>query len=179
MNGEKREIKKGKLLIVGIILLVIIAIVVFFVIKKDDSQGGKKPEGEGQEKVYELPDLTYSDMQVTNVEMEYLADNNQTMVTFLINNTTENHVSKESLTAYLIDSNEETVGEIKTYIDDLAPGKQYSISVVMTGNLTSTAQIKLVKEADQVTQISTPEEPTTTTTNTTAENTNTVEDEEN
>lgn len=201
MREGNREIKKGKLIIAGIIVVAIIAIIVCLVIKKDDTQGGKEQTGDGQENVYELPDLTYSDMQVTNVEMEYLPDNNQTMVTFLINNTTQNNVSKESLTAYLIDSNEETVGQIKTYIEALAPGEQYSISVVMTGNLTSTAQIKLVKDPNQTTSTSAPaanpadgdttddETSNTTTndttntvantTNTTTNESNTVEDEEN
>lgn len=144
---EKRKIKKGKIVAIGIILLIIVAIIIFMIInKKDDTKTENKPgESAKEEVVYNLPDVTYSDMQVTNVEMEYLADNNETMVSFIINNTTANLVENESLTAYLIDGNEEVVGQTKTYIASLAPGEQYSISVILKGNLTSTTQIKLQK----------------------------------
>lgn len=147
MREEKRQIKKGKVILIGIILLIIIATIIIVVVnKKGDTQKGNKPvESKPEEVVYDLPDITYSDMQVTNVEMEYLKDNNETMVSFIINNTTENLVENESLTTYLIDGNEEIVGQTKTYISSLAPGEQYSISVILKGDLTSTTQIKLQK----------------------------------
>lgn len=174
MREEKRQIKKGKLIIVGIILLVIVAIIIFNVIKKDDTTGDKD-QGDGKEStVYDLPDITYSDMQVTDVEMEYLADNNETMVSFLINNTTENLVQNESLTAYLIDANEETIGQTKTYIATLAPGEQYSISVILKGNLTTTTQIKLQKEQSTAPTSTTPTTNTTETNTTETNTTNTA-----
>ena len=163
MSERKREIKKGKLILVGIILVIVLGIIIFNVINKDGGLGNKGNEGkENKDVVYNLPDVTYSDMQVTNVEMEYLADNNETMVSFLINNTTQNQVQNETLTAYLINANEETVGQTKTYIASLAPGEQYSISVILKGDLTSTSQIKLQKE--QSVETSTPVETTTNTT---------------
>ena len=57
----------------------------------------------------------------------------------------ETPVENESLTAYLIDANGETVGSTKTFIASLAPGAQYSITVILKGNLTSTTQIRLQK----------------------------------
>ena len=146
MSERKREIKKGKLILVAIILVIIFGIIIFNVINKEGT-GNKRNENKNNEDVvFNLPDVTYSDMKVTNVEMEYLADNNETMVSFIINNTTENLVQNETLTAYLINSNEETVGQTKTYIASLAPGEQYSISVILKGDLTATSQIKLQKE---------------------------------
>ena len=67
------------------------------------------------------------------------------MVTMIINNSTENTVEKESLTAVLLDKDGNTLGETITYIDHLAPGEQYSISVVLKGDLTATTQIRLQK----------------------------------
>ena len=151
MREEKRKIKKGKIIAVAIALVVIVIAVVLVVkfVNKDTEDGKKGQAGQQQQKeeavVYDLPDITYSEMQVTNIEMEYLEDNNETMVSMIINNTTENAVENESLTAYLIDGNGETVGQTKTFISSLAPGGQYSITVILKGNLTSTAQIKLQK----------------------------------
>lgn len=147
---EKRKVRKGKVILVGIAIVIIIAVIaaiIINVINKNNKSESKKPEETTSKEtvVYDLPDITYSEMQVTNIEMEYLEDNNETMVSMIINNTTENAVENESLTAYLIDGNGETVGQTKTFISSLAPGGQYSITVILKGNLTSTAQIKLQK----------------------------------
>lgn len=152
MREETRKIKKGKIiavLAVAVIIVIAVVLVVKFVNKDtDDGKGGSGAAGQQTQEqavVYDLPDVTYSDMQVTDIEMEYLEDNNETMVSMIINNTTENQVENESLTAYLIDANGETVGQTRTFISSLAPGAQYSITVILKGNLTTTKQIKLQK----------------------------------
>ena len=148
MREEKRQIKKGKIAAVVIALIVVVIAVVLVVkfINKDTEESKSKGQQQKQEAmVYDLPDVTYSEMQVTDIEMEYLEDNNETMVSMIINNTTENQVENESLTAYLIDANGETVGSTRTYIASLAPGGQYSITVILKRNLTTTTQIKLQK----------------------------------
>ena len=148
MREEKRQIKKGKIILVAsiIVIIAIVGVIIFKLVNKNTESGNKGKEQQQQEAVvYDLPDVTYSDMQVTNIEMEYLEDNNETMVSMIINNTTENAVSNETLTAYLIDANGQTVGQTKTYIASLAPGGQYSISVILKGNLSTTTQIKLQK----------------------------------
>ena len=148
MREEKRQIKKGKIAAVVIALIVVVIAVVLVVkfINKDTEESKSKGQQQKQEAmVYDLPDVTYSEMQVTDIEMEYLEDNNETMVSMIINNTTENQVENESLTAYLIDANGETVGSTRTYIASLAPGGQYSIAVILKGNLTTTTQVRLQK----------------------------------
>lgn len=147
--SEKRKLKKGKIAVLAIIALIVIIVGIVLIMKNNSGDGSisKKPEEDTQEKtvVYDLPDITYSDMQVTNIEMEYLKENNETMVSMVINNTTEVPVAQETLTAYLIDKSENVLGETKTYIESLNPGQQYSISVVLKGDLTATTQIKLQK----------------------------------
>lgn len=149
--SERRKIRKGKLAAVGIAIVAIIAIIVVIVLVVKNNNGGsglsKKPGQDTQDEtvVYDLPETTYSDMQVTNIEMEYLTDNNETMVSMVINNTTETPVTQETLTAYLIDKSDNTIGQTRTYIESLNPGEQYSISVVLKGDLTATTQIKLQK----------------------------------
>ena len=151
MREETRKIKKGKIIaVLAAIVVVVIAVVLIVKFVNKDTEDGKGSGTSGQQTqeqavVYDLPDITYSEMQVTNIEMEYLEDNNETMISMLINNTTENAVENESLTAYLIDANGETVGQTKTFIASLAPGGQYSITVILKGNLTTTTQIKLQK----------------------------------
>ncbi len=146
-----KKLKKGKVLvtvIIGIILIVAVVTLVS-IIKKHSQDNNENIDNVQEAPAVELPNTTYSDMQVTNINMEYLSDNDETMVSMIINNTTENTVSQESLTAILLNSEGSTVGEMPTYIESLAPGEQYSISVVLKGDLTSTASIKLQKEAEQ------------------------------
>ena len=147
---SERKIRKGKLILVGVVIVAVIAIIVaiIFAIKNRDTEGkdNKDEIGKIEESiVYELPDITYSEMDVTDIEMEYLKENDETMVSMIINNTTQTAVANETLTAYLIDKDGNTIGQTKTYIASLAPGEQYSISVILSGDLTATTQIKLQK----------------------------------
>ena len=142
-----KKIRKGKKMLITLFMAIIVIIIAVFVIKGivNKTPGGvEKPEETPQ--VIALPETTYSNMEVKNVQMEYLKKNNETMVTMEIHNTTENSVSEEKLDAILIGKDENVLGQIQTYIKKLEPGEQYEISVVLKGDLTATTQIKLVKK---------------------------------
>ena len=78
--------------------------------------------------------------------MEYLKNNNETMVTMSIYNTTSNKVKDENLDAILIGPDGNVLGKIQTFIKKLDVNEQYDISVVLKGDLTSAQQIKLEKK---------------------------------
>lgn len=142
-----KKIRKGKKMLITLFMAIIVIIIAVFVIKGivNKTPGGvEQPEETPQ--VIALPATTYSNMEVKNVQMEYLKKNNETMVTMEIHNTTENSVSEEKLDAILISKDENVLGQIQTYIKKLEPGEQYEISVVLKGDLTATTQIKLVKK---------------------------------
>ena len=142
-----KKIRKGKKMLLTFLMAIIVIIIAVFVIKGivNKTPGGvEQPEETPQ--VIALPATTYSNMEVKNVQMEYLKKNNETMVTMEIHNTTENSVSEEKLDAILIGKDENVLGQIQTYIKKLEPGEQYEISVVLKGDLTATTQIKLVKK---------------------------------
>ena len=142
-----KKIRKGKKMLITLFMAIIVIIIAVFVIKGivNKTPGGvEQPEETPQ--VIALPATTYSNMEVKNVQMEYLKKNNETMVTMEIHNTTENSVSEEKLDAILIGKDENVLGQIQTYIKKLEPGEQYEISVVLKGDLTATTQIKLVKK---------------------------------
>ncbi len=141
-----KKVRKGKkmLMFATIIVIAIIIAIVLIVTKvvnkkSDDTQTGN------EESVISLPDTTYSDMQVNNIYMEYLADQDKTMVSMSILNTTTQKVEDESLNAILIGDNENVLGQMETWIQSLSAGEQYDISVILNGNLTGTKLIKLEK----------------------------------
>ena len=141
-----KKVRKGKkmLMFATIIVIAIIIAIVLIVTKvvnkkSDDTQTGN------EESVISLPDTTYSDMQVNNIYMEYLADQDKTMVSMSILNTTTQKVEDESLTAILIGDNENVLGQMETWIQSLSAGEQYDISVILNGNLTGTKLITLEK----------------------------------
>ena len=146
--SEKRKLRKGKVIltIISIIILIAVVVIIALIVKNKnkinpDVSGNEEKKSE----VYQLPDVTYSDMKVTDIEMEYLKNNNETMVSMVIDNTTENTVEKEKFIAVLLDKDGNKLGETETYIDYLVPGQQYSISVILKGDLTATTQIQLQK----------------------------------
>ena len=141
-----KKMRKGKkILLIALIALVVIIVIALIVGLVKKFEGPDVPEIE-YEPVIQLPDTTYSDMEVKNIEMVYLKDNDETMVSMEIHNTTEVKVEKDKLDAILVGPDENVLGKIQTYIKELNVGEQYDISIVLKGDLTATKQIKLIKK---------------------------------
>ena len=142
-----KKLRKGKklLMILGIAVLAILAIVLIVNIVNKQPAGPETPVDD-EPIVIPLPETTYSNMEVKNIQMEYLKNNDQTMVTMKIHNTTENKVENERLDVVWIDQDEKILGQIETWIQKLDVGEQYEISVILDGDLTATKQVKLIKK---------------------------------
>ena len=140
-----KKMRKGKKMLIICIILIIAIIAAIFIINNVVNKGPGKDRNENENQVIQLPETTYSDMEVKNLQMEYLKNNNETMVSMEIHNTTNHKVEDENLDVYLVDSDEQVLGQILTSIDVLGVGEQYNISVVLHGDLTTTTRVKLVK----------------------------------
>lgn len=139
-----RKVRKGKkmlgMLLVAIIAIVILVVAVVLIVRNVNKD---KTQEEPQQTVVALPDTNYKSMEVTNVSMEYLDSQDETMVSMSILNTTDNPVENESLNAILVGADGEVLGQMQTWIQSLAVGEQYDISVILKGNLTGTQSIQL------------------------------------
>lgn len=139
-----RKARKGKkilgMLLIAIIAIIIVVVAIVLIVKNVNKD--KTPE-EPQQTVVALPDTTYKSMEVTDVSMEYLDSQDQTMVSMSILNTTSSPVENESLNAILVGADGEVLGQMQTWIQSLAVGEQYDISVILNGNLTGTQSIQL------------------------------------
>ena len=139
-----RKARKGKkmlrVLLIAIIAIIIVVVAIILIVRKVNED--TTPE-EPQQSVVSLPDTTYKSMEVTDVSMEYLNSQDQTMVSMSILNTTGTAVENESLNAILVGANGEVLGQMQTWIQSLAVGEQYDISVILNGNLTGTQSIQL------------------------------------
>lgn len=145
MRRRKNNNKKVIILIAIVIAVVLIVVLIASLVNKskkptDDSQN------EEQNIVRDLPDTKYSDMTVNNVQMEYLKQNNETMVSMTINNTTNRKVVNERVTALLLNESGEVLDKMNTFIDSLDINEQYNITVIFKGDLTSTTQIVLQEQ---------------------------------
>lgn len=141
-----RKMRKGKkMLLIAIIALIAILIAILIItLVKDEKPGVEQPEE--KEQIIKLPETTYSNMEVKNINMQYLKDNDETIVEMEIHNTTDIKVEDEDLDAILIGPNEEVLGQLPTYIQSLDVGEQYNISVIMKGDLTQATLIKLMEK---------------------------------
>ena len=151
MEKKTRKVRKGKKML-GIILIAIIAIIILvvaIVLIVRNVNNNEETTGEEQQSVIPLPDTTYSDMEVSNIYMEYLDDQDQTMVSMSILNTTQTAVENESLNAILVGADGEVLGRMRTWIQGLGVGEQYDISVILNGNLTGTQSIQLQKVTNE------------------------------
>ena len=120
-----RKTRKGKK-IIGMILIAVIVLIIVIVaivlIVKNAGKNGENTVSE-QQTAIPLPDTTYSGMEVTDVYMEYLDDQDQTMVSMSILNTTQNAVENESLNAILVGADGEVLGQMQTWIQSLGVGE--------------------------------------------------------
>ena len=151
MEKKTRKVRKGKKML-GIILIAIIAIIILvvaIVLIVRNVNNNEETTGEEQQSVIPLPDTTYSDMEVSNIYMEYLDDQDQTMVSMSILNTTQTAVENESLNAILVGADGEVLGQMQTWIQSLGVGEQYDISVILNGDLTGTQSIQLQKVTNE------------------------------
>lgn len=139
-----RKVRKGKkmlgILLIAIIAIIIVVVAVILIVRKvSENQTPQEP----QQTVVALPDTSYKSMEVTDVSMEYLDSQDQTMVSMSILNTTDTPVENESLNAILVGADGEVLGQMQTWIQSLGVGEQYDISVILNGNLTGTQSIQL------------------------------------
>ena len=140
-----KKMRKGKKMLLLLFIAIVVAIATIVIINiVNRLKETEIPQELNQ--VIPLPETTYSNMQVKNIQMEFLKDNNETMVSMEIHNTTSVKVENESLDAILIGPDDNTLGQLQTYIKSLDVGEQYNISVILKGDLTATKQIKLVKK---------------------------------
>lgn len=141
-----KKIRKGKKMLIILLIAIIVIIAAVFIIRGIVNNTQDPSIQDDVNQVIPLPETTYSDMQVKNIQMEYLKNNDETMVTMEIHNTTQNKVENEYPTAILIGENEEVLGQMTTWIQSLDVGEEYEISVILKGDLTATTQIKLIEK---------------------------------
>ena len=144
-----KKVRKGKKMLITMIIAIIASIVAIVIIvnvvkKKPETPGTEVGE---QQQIFELPETkTESGMDVQRISMEYLKDNNQTMVTMRITNTTGQKVQEENFKAILIDGSDNVLGSMPTGTSvDLGVGEQCEVTVIYSGDLTATQRIKLEK----------------------------------
>ena len=143
MMKNRLNIKKVFLLI---LIVVVIIIGVIFMINKLVEQP-EKPEFPDESPIIELPSTTYSNMEVKNIHMEYLKDNDQTVIRFDILNTTPKKVENQRFTTVLIGPDDEVLAEMPfTHIQDLDVNQQHALEVIFEGDVTATKQIKLIQK---------------------------------
>ena len=144
-NNHQRKQKISIPVIAIIAILVIVAVIVVVIVKKSKDKNQVPEEQPNNEIIASLPDTVYEGMQVTDIHLEYLSENKQTMATMLIKNTTEERVEQERFNAMFIDKDENVIGQIQTYISGVDPNEECSVSVIINGDLTATTQINLSK----------------------------------
>ena len=142
-----KKVRKGKkmliTLFVTIILIIVAAVVITNVVKNKNKKS--TAENKQEQQVVSLPETTTaSGMDAKNIYMEYLQDQDRTMITMRITNNTSKKVTDEQFNAILIGADENVLEQMRTGTNtDLEVGQQCEISVIYKGNMTATQRIKL------------------------------------
>lgn len=141
-----KKMRKGKkmLLIILIAVVIIIAIVgIVKIVKKINEP--KEPVN--KEEVIQLPETVYSDMQVKNIQLQYLKEQDKTKLSMIIDNTSKSKVENDTFDAVLIGPDENVLTTMETdIVGELDVGEQYKVEVILKGDQTATTQIKLIQK---------------------------------
>ena len=141
-----KKVRKGKKMLITTLIAIVVVIAIILIVVQVRKNNKPSTPTEEDNQVIALPKTTYSGMEVSNIYMEYLKDNNETMITMTVTNTTSQKVEKEVFNTILIGENENVLGQMGyTTISNLDVGEQHNISVIYKGDLTGTKQIKLEK----------------------------------
>ena len=146
-----KKIRKGQKKILIILLAIIVLIVLAVLAVKFVNKWPQTPsEGEIEyEPIIQLPNITYSGMEVRNIQVKLLKENDggkgETVLSMEIHNTTAEKVENEKFTAILLGPDEEILGQMPTSITKLEVGEQFNTQVVLDGDLTAVKQIKLIE----------------------------------
>ncbi len=150
----KKIRKNQKRFLLVLLIAVVVIITIVFIIKNVNKRPGgtEMPETPETPQITELPETTYSGMEVKNVTMELKKENTQygadeTDITFNVYNTTENIVENKFFTIVLIDSNDNEIARMPgNRIEKLEVGEMCQMSSICEGDMTATTQIKLIEE---------------------------------
>lgn len=140
-----KKMRKGKKMLL-ILLIAIVVIIATILIVNTIKNFNKPTEPEYKNEIIPLPETVYSDMQVKNINMQYLREQDKTKLSMTIDNTSKRKAVNERLDAILIGPNENVLGTMETWIQELDVGAQYKMEVILKGDLTATTQIKLVEK---------------------------------
>lgn len=144
-----KKIRKGRKMLI-ILLIIFVAIIATIAITRTikESKEPKAPEEpEDQGTVIPLPETTYSDMEVKNVQMEYLKENDETEIRMEIHNTTSEKIEHEMFTVVWIGPDDEILAKLGyTEITNLDVGESCNVSSILSGDLTTTKEVRLIKE---------------------------------
>ena len=141
-----KKVRKGKKMLITFIAIIIAIVVIITIVVVNKNKKGKTEDStQEEEQVVSLPETTTeSGMDAQKIYMEYLKDQDRTMVTMRIINNTSKKVADEEFNAILIDGDENVLGQMRTGTNtDLNVGEQCEISVIYKGNMTDTQRIKL------------------------------------
>ena len=145
VEGALRRNRKNFIIYIVVWLFIAIVLIVKNINK---APGTQDPEIE-YEPIIQLPSITYSGMEVRNIQVKLLKDNDdgkgETVLSMEIHNTTTEKVENEKFTAVLLGPNEEIIGQMPASITELDVGQQYNTQVVLDGDLTAVKQIKLIE----------------------------------
>ena len=144
VRGRRMEPKKKMMIVgVGVLFLLIILFVILTIINKNQEEAPAEPIAVGDKIL--LADTTYEGMKVTDIQLSYLTQNNETLVTLEIQNSTSDAVENESLNAILKDGSGNELSRTTTFIKSLPAGESYRINVVLKGDLSNTKSVELKK----------------------------------
>ena len=150
MRREKRT-KKMKIILACVLLVILIIVIAVVANKFSGKKNDPNAPVETDKSIsYNLPSTTYNNMEVKDVQLEYLKEQKQTMVTMLIKNTTGAAITgQQSFIVSFLDANNVELLNAATVIEALDIDAETSVSLILTGDFTSIKKVTLKSSVEE------------------------------
>lgn len=149
------KLNKTKLIAIIIIVLVIITAIILGVIFANSGKEGKLESKAGS---ISSTDSEFEALKVKNIELTYSEERNETILDFVIENTTDAKVEKSTIEIQLLDENDGLIAGVETYVETIDEKGVHPVNMMLAGNIQGIKKIKLVNpQKDEIQQ----EEPVT------------------
>lgn len=146
---RQRKSKKIRIIAIGLIIaILVIALIVVLVTKSGNNQPeqDKNTVEEGNPSVYKLPSTSYKGVEVTNIELEYRKELNQTILTMMMKNASDSKIEGQLVDAVFYDKDNIELLRASTVIEPMEVGGESSTSIILTGDFSTINKVEIIQK---------------------------------
>lgn len=136
------KINKTKIIVTAIVVLAVIAVIatVVILLNKD----GNEEDSDSKVGTISNIDSELDGLKGKNIELTYDEGSNQTVIDFVIENTTEEKVENMTVEIQLLDESEKIIASVDVRVSAIEAKSEHKVNMMLGGNIQGIKKLKIV-----------------------------------